>query len=215
VTDQTLVIACHPFDAVHNPRLTFQDAKWVAVIINDHYEPFLRKRFPEGRWFSLSEGIPYTAGGGILGIIPVLPQNNKVIRRFVEADQSLRSAVYLTINHMWKEPQSDIVQALFEKYPLFQNDPFLEACFWEKIFFHFNIDHTDQQSLNAMNQALKHGYSAAHLYYNLGIYLTRFGFRKEALASFKAAMRSPVNYTSAQQKIDLLKLVGTKSVNVY
>ncbi len=199
VSDQTLVITCHPFDAAHNPHLKFENVHWTALLMNINCEPFHCQRFPEGQWINLSEELPSFLEGGVLEIIPVLPGNKETLGGFFYANQASQKITNLIMQHRWNTFQEDILQDLEKIYPFFRNDPFLETCFWDKVFFHSQKDHLDQQSFHDIERALKFGYPAANLFYSQGIYFYRFGFIKKAISSLEAASRLPVNRTPAQQ----------------
>ena len=203
--DQTFKIACHPFDAAHNPQLDPDRAHWCAVLANANYGPFLKRRFPQGRWIDLSEGMSYPAGGEILGIIPVLPENSGSLRRFLEAERSLEPVTALFLQYRSGQSQDEIFEVLSRLYPFFRGDPFLESCYWEKVYFHDRANHLEPQSLEAVTLAVQRGYPAAHLLYGRGMSFYRLGFHQKGLDCLRKAVRAPVDLTIARQQLLLLQ----------
>src|SRR6185369_1280242 len=65
--DQTLKSAVYSFDASQNPDLDPKSVRWTALLANSNYEPFLKTRFPEGRWTWLTPDLPTRNGGMMLG----------------------------------------------------------------------------------------------------------------------------------------------------
>ena len=92
-------------------------------------------------------------------------------------------------------------------------DPFLASCYWEKIHVQYNLqaaygDATLQSiyagSLGAVQQAIRQGYPAAHLYNELGVLLELGQRPTEAREAYLKATQAPLDVTPARQ--NLLKI---------
>jgi hypothetical protein len=86
--DQTLSVADHAFNAAQNPDLSLTHPRWVAVMVNANYKPFLARRFPDGRAYYLSTGLHSPDGGQMLWIMPVTPDKEQVLSGWQNASIS-------------------------------------------------------------------------------------------------------------------------------
>ena len=211
--DRTLTIAAFTFDTSRNPKWGFEDSRWVAVLANIHYLPFLQKRFPEADFSRLKAPEKAQYGGELLMIVPVTQANRPVLKKWYEVNRALQLSSSLMQERREHQTREKIFQALTPVAPLIQGDPFLTSCFWEK--WHVQLDleaaYGDkkleaiyQPSLQAVEYALKDGYPAAHLYNELGVFLNMGGKTKEAKASFQKALTAPLDETPAKRNLEAL-----------
>jgi hypothetical protein len=166
--DRTMEVASYPFNSALNPRLNPLAARWAAVITDQHYRPFLEKRFPQARWWSLDPDIPQ-GQNRMLGVIPLTPEEEGSLRGWAKADQAFRDLNW-GIDHVDdKACLQTVDQDLQKDYPLVQGDPFLESAYWEKAayFYYYSGGYYPEQ-LRAIQLAIERGYPAAHLYGELG-----------------------------------------------
>ena len=91
--DQTLKIAVDPFNALENPKLNPEASAWMGLLANVNTQPYLSSRFPEGKWFWLSQGLNRPDGGLLLALIPLSPANRTDLEGWSRADQSLEPLV--------------------------------------------------------------------------------------------------------------------------
>jgi hypothetical protein len=191
--DQSLSVLDNSFNAAENPEISFQSAKWAAVLTNVNYKPFLSKRFPNGTAYFI-DNLPSPDGGYMLWIIPVDHYSKKTMAAWQNANNGFCC--------MPGRADTDILKDLQQAYPLFQTDPFLRACYWEKIsdlllrIGHFQNFASPEATLE---KACKDGYPSAHLYYRLG---TLYKIERDEIKSKKAflkATHAPINLTNANQ----------------
>ena len=114
--DQSLSVLDNSFNAAENPKLTFQSAKWVAVLANVNYKPFLSKRFPNGVAHFIADS-QSPEGGYMLWVMPL----DHFSQRAVEAWQNANSGFCC----MPGRADKDVLKDLRQAYTLFQTDQYL------------------------------------------------------------------------------------------
>jgi tetratricopeptide (TPR) repeat protein len=192
--DPTLSVAAYPFNTAENDAIPGQTARWAAVFVNAHYEPFLSRRFPEAKWFWVGKDQEKEDGGKALGIIPILPQNKGVMRHWAETYAYFRKA---DLRRYWqnKEDFNEVIKTLEAGQPTLKGDPFLESVYWEKMAA-YEYGNTDYEGhLRALQAAVQTGYPAAHLYYQLGILLAAKNRLPEAKQALEKASQNAFNQT--------------------
>ncbi len=202
--DQTLTVAAHDFNAAENPDLSFEKAQWAAVLTNVNYQPFLAKRFPDGRYAWLSKDLSSSDGGLMLWVIPLDSSRIKELKNWQEASLALHPFIDETISYFPDRTYQESLKTLFDAKPAFNSDSFLRSCFWEKaadIYFKESVltpGSSDRQAVQALEKATQEGYPAAHLYEHLGIFDAMAGNKKEAEEAFQKALKAPFNHTDAE-----------------
>ncbi len=149
--DQTLRIACYPFNLVEKSQITSGRTPWVALLVNSFYRPFLQKRFPRGQWTLLPFDSTQPYGGLILGFLPwdsMLPEDqqrwNKIHLAFEEANA-------LFLNRSTGGGYAPALEALARLQAQTLGDPLWQSCLMEKVLQCF----LDQGNLPAVAQALR------------------------------------------------------------
>jgi hypothetical protein len=192
--DQTLAVAVHAFNAAENPDLVREEARWAAVLVNVNYKPFLSRRFPEGRAFSLSDGKFRPDGGEMLWVMPVTPRAKGTLDLWQAAAEAFRC---------FPGRYTSILRENLEKaYPFYSRDPFLESCYWEKLAdldFKLGDFKNVQKPIEDLKQGLKKGYPSAHLYQRLGTFFLMENKVQEAREALQKASTAPLDLTQASQ----------------
>jgi hypothetical protein len=182
--DQTLNVADHSFNAAQNPDLSVSQAHWAAVLTNINYKPFLQNHFPGGKSYWLSENLAVSDGGFMLWVMPLTPFTEKAMEAWKRADGAFCC---------FPGRYTSILRAnLVAAYSAFQADPFLEACYWEKLAdldFRLSDFKDPSMAIRDLEQGLKKGYGAAHLYERLAI----FHFMRSEIIPEKEALRKAVS----------------------
>lgn len=199
--DGTLTVACYSFDAAHNPLISLEGARWVAVILDANYKPFLAKRFTKGRWFWLGSLRPGNPGGLMMGVIPLAPENRKILLQWVEANLHLEAVTSSVLNSDPQRPPQRALDLLLQIGPSLPSDPFLKSCFWEKAYNLYRAGNNPEGMLEALRQGLKEGYPLAHFYNEEGLLLESAGKNDEARRAFQKALHAPLNLTSAAENL--------------
>lgn len=201
--DQSLSLATYGFNAEEKGES--DRARWAALLTNVHYQPYLQKEFPEGRWFWLAPDIDQPQGGFLLGLLPLPSSHPEVLRRWVRADRAMAGLVAPTFDFRDYKSRRPILQKLGELYPLFQGDRFLEACYWEKVAENDYGDLDYDGQIQALREAVEKGVPAAHLYNALGFLYFRRHHLREARQAFGEALRCRPNHTSAAAGLEILE----------
>ncbi len=202
--DQTLKVATYSFNAAQNPSLDPQKARWAAVLANANEQPFLARRFPDGKyaWLSKGEGIP--DGGYMLWVMPLEASRDPVLELWRKADSALGPFLDEAISYYPDKSLAEIRWVLEDVSADFQADPFLASCFWEKeaeMLFKEYSSVPDPQTLGraekALQEALRQGYPSAHLFLRLGVFYLLSGDPVQARRAFEEALGAPGNRTDA------------------
>jgi len=206
-TDQTLTVAAYPFDAGRNPSISPGEIKWVGLIANANDKPFLSRKFPMGHWYGLSKAALSSNQPQMLGVIPLDPRTAPDLGRWMRADRELQPLTDSIMDAFRGQDQEPFLKALFESYPSLRGDPFLESCFWEKVVFHLMAAGDEAGALKALQQGVKKGYPAAHLFNMEGVLLAKEGKVHEARMAFQKAIRCEINLTPALENLRALVAV--------
>ncbi len=208
--DPTLSLMTYPFNAARNASLSQelaaqkQSPKWLAVFVNAHYEPFLKKRFPEGEWLMVSKGLSLPDGGDMLGILPMTTQNAQTLYAWYGVHSVFQAADrrrFLQNN----ESFSPVIQMLETASPSLKGDPFLESVYWDKRAAYEYVALDYGQQLYSYQMAIQGGYPTAEFYYKLGELLRVKGHLAEAQEAYWKATRAPLDLTPSAQILAALK----------
>jgi 4-amino-4-deoxy-L-arabinose transferase-like glycosyltransferase len=208
--DPTLSLMAYPFNAAQNASLLHvllgekQPPQWVAVFVNAHYEPFLKKRFPLGAWFPVSKGLSLPHGGELLGVIPVVPRDAPTLYAWCEAHEIFENADRQRFFQSRGNVQPSI-QTLDSAKSLMKNDPFLESFYWDKRAAYEYVALDYGQQLYSYQMAVKEGYPTADLYYKWGELLRVKGDLAGAREAYVKATQAPLDLTPSAQILAGLK----------
>jgi hypothetical protein len=215
--NQTLTLATYPFSGTCNPKIPVVQLKWVALIEDYNYLPFLAKRFTKAQWFKLfPEGAKDNLAGNVwlLGLLPIDSFDPKTLERWIRADKAFRDLIWLSVNTVGNRNRDELFRGLAGLYPAVQGDPLLESLYWEMVFdFHSweNI-YGDKNTavhypagFSAIQNALRNGYPTAYFYNELGGFLALQKDYLRARQAFLKAIHSKVNYTSAEYNLKALE----------
>jgi hypothetical protein len=221
-SDQSLALASYRFNAAWNPRWRGAEARWVAVIIDSNYRPFLSRDFPEGRAYELSERLDHPATLWTLVVIPFSQKNRGRLEHWAEVDRKFRAITGLTIQYTATPRDSKIIAALNADYSLAGRDPFLQSCFWEKtkscayIGFQAAREKRREEEENgdlknyflACRNAVTFGYPSANQYFDYAWVLVWKKDLKEAKKNLEKAVRCPLDLTPARSLLDKINQTG-------
>lgn len=191
--DQTLSVADHSFNAAENPSLPFNGASWSALLVNAGYQPFLKRRFPQGKAYYLSQGLDTADGGEMLWVMPLTAADLPDLKAW----QAANDAFCCFPGRYYEILRDNLVKA----HPAFQADPLLESCYWEKLAdldFRVSGFKNAQKPAEDLEIGLKDGYGAAHLYYRLGVFHLMLSRKKEAAVDLRKALAAPLDLTASQ-----------------
>ncbi len=133
--DHSLDLAVYPFNMITNKRIVVSATRWVAILVNQDYLPFLNRRLSDVQWYDLGNDGLGEEGDRFLGVITIQPTNAAICAPWLNADIYFRKVNFEFLNNLPFEPLETLVQKL-EQIPLGKNpDPFLESCLCEKVLF--------------------------------------------------------------------------------
>ena len=210
----TLALVTYSYDVLSNRKIPFSQAKWAALLINVHYQPFFQKRFGVGKFYWLSKGLHSSDGGRMLWVIPLTDSNSDAIRRWYQADLALDDFLYASyqgVEYFWGSSSDRTRQILENAYPFFQGDPFLESCFREKMADQEFKNRHFEKAIESLQRAVDKGYPATHLFYRLGVLNLIQGKSLQARQAFQKATRAPFDFTDSEQMLKQLPASQTTS----
>jgi hypothetical protein len=196
--NKTLNIACFPLDSLQNPRLSSSAPVWSALLVNKYYVPFLSSRFPQSEWFLLKKDDIRYHSDLVLGLIPNDSMKASEMDTWKKADRVLRDLNFQLKAKTSPVPWAEIKDLFLESSKTFENDPFLSAIFWEKIALldANRIDYVD--TMQDFQMALRFGYPAANLYYDLEMTLEMNGRVNEAKKVLQEARKAQRRFSSSE-----------------
>ncbi len=159
--DRTLDLATYSFNVDRNQSLSKAQSTWVAVMFPSHLKPFLSKRFAEGKWYDLSEGLPDSYENKCLGIIPYSEKDKQTFAQWELANHVFkevnRKMLYSSRQMTFQEYET----ALLSERSAVGKDPFLESCFDQKLLGAFDTGAEPQKAVYVAQRGLKYGYPSA------------------------------------------------------
>lgn len=182
--DQSLTIATYAFNVAQNRELNPGQARWAALLINIHYQPYLADIFPDGNWYRLAPDVDRPDGGLMLAVFPLPSNHPETLNRWIKADKACQDLTPLVFDNRDYKSRKPLLEKIYSIYPLFQDDRFLESCFWEKIAENEYGDRNYEGQIDALKQAVEKGYPTAHLYNDLGALYLRHSRFLEARGAF-------------------------------
>lgn len=220
LSDQTLSVAVSRFNLSDHPEISPQLAPWAGLLTNANLLPFMKKRFPSGQAWWISKDVGSPDGGWMLWVIPWKEMPMETLRRWLKASASLKSFIERSLIFVPGQSMEPMENSLQKIYPLFQGDPLLETCYYEKMadlstrrmMAGDNRAGTKQeaaeQALRYLKTALQRGYPSAHLYFKLGSIYSIQQKNQEARECFKKARGSLLDLTQASTYEKLLAPSG-------
>lgn len=205
--DPSALVTTYFMNAGENPGLNPRDAKWAAVLANEHYYPFLSARFPGARWYWLSRDLP-RGKGMLLGVIPIAAENREIPDRWVSAQHFFRQSTEDLNNVSGPRTYAAARENLLRPPPEVLQDRFLEACYWERVseFYYQNDCQSHYDDIrSALENAIRLGYPSAHLYYKLGSLVLRKKKFEEAEKAYESALQVEPGYRDASDALEFLK----------
>jgi hypothetical protein len=215
LNDPSLALMAYPFNVAgnagiqkkilqnENPLVPPEKCRWMAVFVNVSYEPFLKERFPEGRWFWVSKDLPLENGGDMLGIIPLSEQNAPTAFRWFKAHAFMEQADlerFFQNSGLLVKP----LETLRAAVPWVQGDAFLESVFWDKMGAYSYVNRDYDAHLEAYENAVSRGYPTSALYCKLGRLHLIKAHIPQAHAALLKATRAPMDRTSAKTLLEWL-----------
>jgi Tfp pilus assembly protein PilF len=129
------------------------------------------------------------------------PEIRETMGGWLALETALRPFTSADINLAFGQSHRDILTGLERLKPLVVSDPFLRSCLAERIFYNSMADSNPTLGLEALQQAITKGYPSANLYNDLGVLWFTQGDYAKARQAFEAALRSPLNHTTALENL--------------
>jgi hypothetical protein len=135
IWNHSLDVATYSFNAVANPRIPVSQVRWVALLENEEYVPFLNRRFDQIHWYALGGDDFWKTGRLCLGVVPIQPGMESTVASWLNADLYIRALILEFLKAEPFMPPQSLIEGLREM-PLGEKpDPFLESSRDERILF--------------------------------------------------------------------------------
>jgi hypothetical protein len=186
--DQSLRIACVPFDARRDPRLAAGDVRWRALLTDPHLKPELERRLGPGRWVWLSRDLRRFNGGLALAVFPADPGRDAAWDRLREADRAWEAVTRVSLLGVRLDrPWPAMTAAVEATHPRVKGDRLLETFYWRKVA-RYRMGLRDWEGAKkALATALERGLPTASLHADLGALASLTEDPAEAARSFRKA----------------------------
>ncbi len=206
--EPTLSVMTTPFNSARTPGLDPDISHWAAIFVNVHYQPYLKERFPDARWWEVGHDLGLPDGGHLLGVIPVTDSNRSILKNWFQFHQVLQRTDQERFLQNWVSIPP-LLQILQEAEPLAEGDRFLESVYWDKTAS-FEYEKLDFSShLLAYRNAIQRGYPTADLCFKLGSLLLTVGRTEEAKWALTLATQAPLDLTPSKELLG--QLLGAKT----
>ncbi|HUO57035.1 MAG TPA: hypothetical protein VMV05_02560 [bacterium] len=203
--DQTLFIACEPFDAASNPVLKNRPAAWMAFVTNVNYRPFLEKRFPMAQWIQLgTQKMPWD-GELMLGILPIDASARAAADLWLKCQPSFHEVTKQLVRLPEGKSREKILENFSREQVVMGGDPFLLSVSGEILYFNHSADGKFQESLVDLGGIMDKGYPAAHLFNELGGLLYYMKDINGAKKAFLKAVQLGGSHTLARENLGQLE----------
>jgi len=190
--DRTLEVMTYYFNSERG-AISVSPA-WLAVMTDAHYLPFLKTRFPDGDWRVLDADV-HPESPRLLGILKINDSNRAELTHWAKADPGF-TLINWDLDHLHDRGlQQRFDQDVQKCGNWVKDDPFLAAMFWEKAgatYYYFGQHYP--QHLAALENAVKYGYPASHLYGELASLYWVAGNKKAAEVAALKAKESDAKY---------------------
>ncbi|HVZ80111.1 MAG TPA: glycosyltransferase family 39 protein [bacterium] len=127
--EQSLEVACFPFDAGRNPALGPDQARWAAFFAETPEVPLLGRTFPKGSWYRLGpplypvqEGVSYW-----MEVVDLEGAARAQAHRFLEANAFLDRMLYESLCFPSPRTRERVRSLLQDRQDLAVGIPFLES----------------------------------------------------------------------------------------
>jgi len=191
------------------PEKNDRPPAWAAVVCDSPLIPFLQRRFETLYSIDLSEGLGREDGGLALAILPAGALKGEDLAKWEAAEQASRGSFDAFLRRPTGTSYDAVLKDLTERYESFRGDPFLESCFWEKVFYlrlqsvRFGDAPREEglrMALEAIVEARQKGYPAAHFFHEEGMLWRHFGKSDRATQAFKNEASAPAKGSPAVRK---------------
>jgi hypothetical protein len=204
--DRTLWFATMPYNALEGAGTPGVAPRWAALVVNAYYVPFLEKRFPGSSEVLLSKDVDPDDGGKALVFLPLSGPVPVPLERWQDAHRVFSMLTARLIHSSYIHASNEGADEILEKNKRsFEKDPFLESLYWERVFQNRVMERKWGEAIGALEEGLRKGCRAAHLFNELGVLRAMAGDKKGARSAFRSAMSAPGNRTEAAENLERLK----------
>jgi hypothetical protein len=191
--DRTLDVMTYYFNVERGAHTTASPT-WLAVVTDAHYLPFLKSRFPDGDWRVLDADV-HPDSPRLLGVLKIDDLNRAQLSHWAQADPGF-TLINWDLDHLHDRGlMGRFDQDVQRCGDWVKDDPFLASVFWEKAaatYYYFGQHYP--QHLAALENAVKYGYPASHLYVELASLYSIGGDKKAAEEAALKAKESETKY---------------------
>jgi hypothetical protein len=214
VFDQSLYVTAYGFNAAVNPRLSANEAKWAAVLLEAKDLTVFNREFPRAVYCNISRGLRPPRSAMSMALLEVTDENRGQFLQWVKVQKAIQN-LYPDIPHHVARPSYDrLLSGLWGAYRSASGDPYLEYCVLGQIFFYLYESGGVQGAGPLLDlpvkdilvpDILKRQYG--FVFHRLGKYELRSGNYQGARKAFLRAYHCDPGYPLSKA-LDLLKGLG-------
>jgi hypothetical protein len=136
-TDYSLSCFSYSFNAAFNPKLSPEKAQWVSIFTADYYQNDLSERFPQLRWVSLPEDKHH-----VLALMPLTDETRKVFLSWLPFYRFEMNLDEQFVDNPSGKSRDFLLKQMMEFYPSLPKDPFIQSCYFQKLFYLYSAEKT-------------------------------------------------------------------------
>jgi len=135
--DYSLSCFSYPFNAAFNPKLSPEKAQWVSIFTADYYQDDLREKFPQLHWVSLPEDKHH-----LLALMPLTDETRKIFLSWIPFYRFEMNLDEQFVDNPSGKSRDFLLEQMVDIYPSLTKDPFIQSCFFQKLFYLYSAEKT-------------------------------------------------------------------------
>jgi hypothetical protein len=136
-TDYSLSCFSYPFNAAFNPKLSPEKAQWVSIFTADYFQNDLSATFPHLHWVVLPEDKHH-----LLALMPLTDETRKVFLSWLPFYRFEMNLDEQFVDNPSGKSRDFLLKQMMEIYPSFPKDPFIQSCYFQKLFYLYSAEKT-------------------------------------------------------------------------